>query len=62
MLDDEKNITKQRLVFQDSAGEFLKFGNDTEEIRDDGTTFAVFNDFPFFYNIHWVKLPLEIVR
>lgn len=59
---DQNIVARQQLVFNDADGNFVKYGNDTEEIRENGTTFTVFNDFPFFYNIHWIKLPLEITK
>ena len=57
-----KNLVRQNLVFFEDDGQFIPYGQDTEEIRADGSTFTVFNDFPFFYDIHWIKLPLEHVR
>jgi hypothetical protein len=60
--DLQKNLVKQTLIFRDPDGEVIDFGTDTEEIRDDGTTFTVFNDFPFFYNIHWIKTPFQLNR
>jgi len=53
-------IFKQRLVFFDGKGDFSDYGSDAQEIRSDGSTFSVNNDFPFFYNIHWIKNALDI--
>lgn len=58
----KKNIIKQTLIYRDSEGDPVDFGSDTEEIRDDGTSYPVFNDFPFFYNSHWIKIPFKINR
>lgn len=58
----QDNFIRKQLVFHDSNNNLIPFGTDTEEINPNGTTYTVFNDFPFFYNIHWVKLPLEIIK
>jgi len=55
-------LFKQELVFFDTDGNFIPYGTEDEFINNDGTTFSVNNNFPFFYNKHWVKNNITINR
>jgi hypothetical protein len=46
---------EQQLIFYDASGEFVPYGTQTVEIDNDLNTVDINNDFPFFYNKHWVK-------
>lgn len=58
----ESSLFKQQLVFVNSEGTFIPYGNDTQEIEINGTITEVQNDYPFFYNKHWIKKNLDITR
>lgn len=55
-------IFRQQLVFRNDDGEFIDYGTDTQSVRNDGSRFTVFNDFPFFYGTHWIKKNIEIEK
>jgi len=59
---DEVQTFQSQLVFNDDEGEFIKYGSDSLQISDDGSVDVVENDFPFFYNTHWIKNNIEINR
>lgn len=42
-------------IFYDENGEFIQYGTRTTEINDDGSQSEINNDFPFFYDRHWIK-------
>lgn len=48
-------VFEQRLVFYDATGQFVPYGTQTIEVDNDLNTIEINNDFPFFYNKHWVK-------
>lgn len=55
-------IFEQRLVFYTLDGEFVKYGTETVDIGLNNPGFlTIENDFPFFYNKHWIKKDLNIV-
>jgi hypothetical protein len=56
----QNSLIKQTLVYREPDGSVIDYGNETEEILDNGETYSVNNDFPFFYNIHWIKIPFEM--
>lgn len=56
----DNQIYKQQLVFKDNSGEFIEYGTETVEVGDDGIPVVIENDFPFFYNKHWIKKDLLI--
>ncbi len=56
-------LFEQRLVFYTLDGEFVEYGTRTVDIGLDNPGFLeIENDFPFFYNKHWIKKNLEIVE
>jgi hypothetical protein len=48
-------VFEQQLVFYDATGQFVPYGTQTIEVDNDLNTVEINNDFPFFYNKHWVK-------
>lgn len=48
-------VFEQQLIFYDETGEFVPYGTQTVEVDNDLNTVEINNDFPFFYNKHWVK-------
>jgi hypothetical protein len=59
--DDQ--IFEQRLVFYTLDGQFVEYGTETVDIGLNSPGFLnIENDFPFFYNKHWVKRNLDIVE
>src|ERR1035437_8955580 len=48
------------LNYLDSSGLSVPFGTETVDISLDGIVTTISNDFPFFYNSHWVKTNLDV--
>lgn len=59
---EEVQLFKNQLVFTDDDGALIKYGSETLDISEDGSIDVVENDFPFFYNTHWIKNNIEITR
>lgn len=55
-------VFEQRFVFYDLDGEFISYGTETIEVDNDLNTIEVNNNFPFFYNKHWIKKDLDIIE
>jgi len=56
-------IFEQRVVFYNLQGEFVEYGTQTVDIGLDNEGFIeIENDFPFFYNKHWIKRDFEILE
>jgi len=53
---------QQQLIFFNEDGDLIDYGTQTVEIDSDGNSTEVNNDFPFFYNKHWIKKDLNIVE
>lgn len=53
-------IFEQKLVFYDFDGEFIPYGTETVEVDNDLNTIDINNNFPFFYNKHWVKKNISL--
>lgn len=51
---------ERRVVYYDENGVLIPYGTETIDILNNGQTFEISNDFPFFYNIHWVKRNINI--
>ena len=49
-------------IFYDFDGQLLDYGTQTTEINLSGETFEINNDFPFFYDKHWIKGNLSIIK
>jgi hypothetical protein len=57
-----KTIIEQSLVFRDSDGVFVEYGTDTVDLGIDGGFEIIQNDFPFFYNKHWIKNNFQVEK
>lgn len=56
-------VFEQRVVFYNLQGEFIEYGTQTVDIGLDNEGFVeIENDFPFFYNKHWIKRDFEILE
>lgn len=56
-------VFEQKLVFYDLEGNFVEYGTETVDIGLTNSGFlTIENDFPFFYNKHWIKRDIEIVE
>jgi len=53
-------VFEQQLVFYGADGDFIDYGTETVDIGFNGQFATIENDFPFFYNKHWIKKPLQI--
>jgi hypothetical protein len=42
-------------IFYDESGDFIPYGTVTSEVNEDGSVIETNNDFPFFYDRHWIK-------
>lgn len=56
----EDIITSRQLVFSDSSGELVPYGTETLDFGFDGNFSELNNNFPFFYNKHWIKQDITI--
>ena len=57
----EDQLWEQRLVFFDADGNFASYGTETVDINIlDESSIAIENNFPFFYNKHWIRLDLDV--
>lgn len=52
----------QRVVFYDADGVFVSYGTETVDINFNGDVVVVENNFPFFFNKHWVRLDYNIIE
>lgn len=56
-------IFEQRLVFYTLDGEFVEYGTETVDIGFNNPGFlTIENNFPFFYNKHWIKKNLNVIE
>jgi hypothetical protein len=58
IIDNEKNIYNIQQVpylFYDTNGNVVNFGTQDTDIDAEGNTIVINNDFPFFYDRHWIK-------
>lgn len=54
---------EQRLVYYTLDGDFVEYGSETVDIGVNNFGFLeIENNFPFFYNKHWIKKDIEIVE
>lgn len=49
-------------IFFDSDGEFIEYGTETADLDLNGNVIELNNDFPFFYDRHWIKANFNIER
>lgn len=57
-----RTIIEQQLVFKGADGEFVEYGTNTVDIGLNGEFVTINNDFPFFYNKHWIKTNFQIEK
>jgi len=50
-----EQVFEQKLVFYDFDGNFIPYGTETIEVDNNLNTVEINNNFPFFYNKHWIK-------
>lgn len=55
-----RTIVEQTLVFRDADGEFVEYGTETIDVGINGEEVEINNNFPFFYNKHWIKNNFQI--
>jgi hypothetical protein len=53
-------VFEQKLVFYDFDGNFIPYGTETVEVDNNLNTIDINNNFPFFYNKHWVKKNISL--
>jgi hypothetical protein len=53
--DNVYHIETVPFLYYDSEGNQIKYGTDTVDIDLNGNTQTIQNDFPFFYDIHWIR-------
>jgi hypothetical protein len=46
-------------IYFNEDGNLLEFGTETAEILDDGTIIEINNNYPFFYDRHWIRREIE---
>jgi len=56
----ENQLYVQQLVFFDGNGDLVEYGSETVEITRGGNITVVNNNFPFFYDKHWINRTLQI--
>ncbi len=55
-------IWSQRVVFYDAQVNFVNYGTDTIDINDDGVSVVINNNFPFFFNKHWIRKNFNVIE
>lgn len=55
-------VSRVPLVFYGADGEFIEYGTNTVDIGLNGESISINNDFPFFYDKHWVKNNFQIEK
>jgi len=53
-------VFEQKLVFYDSDNQFISYGTNNVDLDDNLNSIEINNDFPFFYNKHWVKKNISL--
>ena len=49
-------------LYLDSNGDVVNYGTETTELNEIGDALEINNDFPFFYDRHWIKSNFNIPR
>ena len=56
-------VFEQKLVYHTLDGDFVEYGTETVDIGLNNPGFLeIENNFPFFYNKHWIKKDIEILE
>ena len=58
----DTQVFKQDLVFYDLDNEFISYGTESVEIDNNLNTIEINNNFPFFYNKHWIKKDIQLIE
>lgn len=53
---------EQQLVFSDADGNYVPYGTKTVDVNSDGNVVTIENDFPFFFNKHWIRLDKDMIE
>lgn len=53
------DIEEFPFLYFDDENKLLEFGTETAEILDSGTILEIDNNYPFFYDRHWVRREIE---
>ena len=59
--DPSKNAfmeTEVPFIFFDEEGTLIEFGQETADILDDGNVVEINNNYPYFYDRHWIRREL----
>jgi hypothetical protein len=49
------DVIEVPFIFYDENGDFIQYGTKTTDVNEDGSLVETDNDFPFFYDRHWIK-------
>lgn len=52
----------QKLVFRDADNNIIPYGTETVDVNIDGTIVQIDNNFPFFFNKHWIRLNYNFIE
>lgn len=52
----------QQLVFRDADNNLVPYGTETVDVNVDGSIVEINNDFPFFFNKHWIRLNYNFIE
>lgn len=52
----------QRLIFRDADNGIVPYGTETIDVNSDGNVITINNDFPFFFNKHWIRLDYNFIE
>jgi len=58
----KSNNFEQTLVFYDAEGNFIEYGTETIELGENGQAIEINNNFPFFYDKHWINKDLNLIK
>lgn len=55
-------VIQKQIVFYDLGGNFIEYGTETVDFDENNNFIEISNNFPFFYNKHWVKQDINIIQ
>lgn len=58
----DTTVIEQTLVFKDADDNFVEYGTETVDVGINGQIVEINNNFPFFYNKHWIKNNFQIEK
>ena len=63
MVAYDTQVFEQKLVFYDLENNFVEYGTETVDVGFSNQGFLdINNNFPFFYNKHWIKKDIQIIE